>query len=267
MTSEETGQSHATPGEAERDFAALADQWADKNWYLPPGGDQSWRDREARRLFGGDGETPDHDYEDRASSKQIDPATDETVAPLEPGFRRGKMLGVVLPLLLAACAVLFVPIFMPRLLTSDFWAPYEPKAPSAAPVQPMSRAAAAGDANLRPSQDGASDRGVAANDAVPQQAGRAVAPIKIYRDTVMPNARSAMVMEGDRKDGRSAAPTIAKGQSTPSPAIKTRATRHLPPIGAAYFASHAPAGARQMADSTRPIGQAYFESHSSARSD
>jgi len=26
---------------AEQDFAALADQWIDRNWYLPPGGDHS----------------------------------------------------------------------------------------------------------------------------------------------------------------------------------------------------------------------------------
>ena len=56
MTSKETGKSHTPPDGTERDFATLADQWADENWYLPPSGDQSWRDLEARRLFGGDGE-------------------------------------------------------------------------------------------------------------------------------------------------------------------------------------------------------------------
>lgn len=265
MTSKETGKTQPPSTGLERDFAALADQWADENWYLPPGGDQSWRDREAQRLFGGNGEEPVNDSEVSPPVDRVGPPTDEADAPYEPGFRRGRTLGIMLPVLLAACAVFFVPIFMPQILTSDFWAPYEPAAP--VPVQLTSQAAILDDASLRPAYDGGSDQGKAANDALPQQTGPAVAPIKIYRNTVLPNPRPAIITQDDRNDGRPAAPITAKVQSTPSPVAKARAAKSLPPIGAAYFASHAPAAAKQMADSTRPIGQAYFESHSPARTE
>lgn len=267
MTHEETGKTHTPSAGLERDFAALADQWADKNWYLPPGGDQSWRDREARRLFGGDSEESVNDPGGPAPVDRVGPPTDEMAVPHERGFRHGRALGIVFPLLLAACAVFFVPIFMPQILTSDFWAPYEPKAPIAAPAQLMSQAAIVDDAGLRPAYDDGSDHNKTANEVLPQQMGPAAAPIKIYRNSVQPNPRPAIITEGDRKDSRPAAPVVAKVQPTGPLAAKARAAKSLPPIGASYFASHAPSGATQIADTTRPIGQAYFESHSPARTD
>lgn len=265
MTHEKTGKTHSPSAGLERDFAALADQWADENWYLPPGGDQSWREREARRLFGGDGEEPVNDREDPPPVDRIDPLTDEMHAGPRP--KRIRALGAAFPLLLAAGAVLFVPIFMPQILTSDFWAPSEPKASSVAPVQLASQAAILDDANLRPAYDGGSDQGKAANEVLSRQTGAAAAPLKIYRDTVLPNPRPAITTEDDRKNSGPAAPVVSKVQPTPSPAAKARAAKSLPPIGAAYFASHTPAAAKQIANSTQPIGQAYFESHSPARTD
>lgn len=261
MTSKETGKSHTPPDGTERDFATLADQWADENWYLPPSGDQSWRDLEARRLFGGDGEEP---MGERQDPLRVDPATDEVGGSDEPSFKHRGALGIALPLLLAACAVFSVPIFMPQVLTSGFWNPYEPKAPSAMPVQIVKLAE--DDVTLRPAYGDGSDRGNAADQALSQPAGQAVAPIKIYRSSVLPNPRPAIVTRDDPKDSKPSA-QVAEAQPSRAPSPGIQPAKSLPPIGAAYFASHAPAAVKQIADSTRPIGQAYFESHSPARAD
>ena len=261
MTSKETGKSDAPPDGTERDFATLADQWADENWYLPPGGDQSWRDREAQRLFGGDGEELIDERQDRP---RLDPSTDEVGGSYEPGFKHRGALGIALPLLLAASAAFSVPVFMPQVLTSGFWNPYEPKAPSDMPVQIVKLAE--DDVTLRPAYGDGSDRSNAADQALSQPAGKAVAPIKIYRNSVLPDPRPAIVTRNDPKDSEPSA-RIAEVQPSQAPSPRIRPAKSLPPIGAAYFASHAPAAGKQIADSTRPIGQAYFESHSPARTD
>lgn len=261
MTHKRTGKTHRPLDGAGKDRSTLADQWVDRNWYLPPGGDQSWREREARRRFGGDGEER---VNDAGYPPPVDPATDEAGGSYGIGVKRGRTLGILLPISLAACAVLFVPIFMPRILTSDFWAPYEPKAP-ATPVRMMTQAAMNDDVRLRPTYGDGVDRGKVADQALLQQTGQAVAPIKIYRNTVLPNPRPAIITRDDRKDKDSepAAPAV-KAQPVRTLSSKTRPAKSLPPIGAAYFASHAPAAKKQVADSSSPIGQAYFESHSPA---
>lgn len=265
MTSKETGKAHTPPDGTERDFATLADQWVDKNWYLPPGGDQSWREREARRLFGGDGEEAIEELMSKKEDRRrVSPPTDEEGGSYESGFKRRRALGIVLPVLLAACVVFFVPIFMPQVLTSDFWVPYEPKAPSAMPVEMMKLTG--NDVTLRPAYRDGSGMGKAANQAFPQQTGQAAAPIKIYRNTVLPNPRPIIVTRDDPKDSETSAP-VAEVQPPQASSPRVRPTKSLPPIGATYFASHAPAAGKQMAASTRPIGQAYFESHSPARMD
>lgn len=265
MAHNRTGNTHKPSGGGEKDRATLADQWVDKNWYLPPGGDQSWREREARRRFGSDGEEPVNDDAYPSAAAPDDPTTDEMRRVYGNRFKPSRALGILLPVSLAACAVLFVPIFMPRILTSDFWTPYEPKASSATPVQMMTQTAMEGDVTMRPAYGDGSDHGKAASQTLPQQTGQAVAPIKIYRNTVVPNPRPAVVARDDRKDkDREPLAPAANAQPVRALSSKTRPAKSLPPIGAAYFASHAPAAKKQMADSSSPIGQAYFESHSPA---
>lgn len=245
------------PGEAEQDLAALADQWADQNWYLPPGGDQSWREREAQRRFGGLGEQPINNKEDAPAG--ADQAAGEVEGVYQSGFRRAGTLGLVLPISLAACAMLFAVFFLaPQVLTSGFWGPSEPKALSGMPVPGMKGA----EEIMMPSlaQGDASQRGI--DKAVTQTGFQQPAAVPIYRNTVLPRLRPQMPVTAT-EDRQSREPTarIGKALSPKRPAAKS-----LPPIGAAYFASHAPAAAaeKQIAVSSRPIGQAYFESHAPA---
>jgi len=256
MTRKRVMKAHKPSDRPDQDRATLADQWVDRNWYLPPGGDQSWREREARRRFG-DGEKPVND-------REYPPSADEMGSRYRFGFKHARALNIILPISLAVCVMLFVPILMPEILTSGFWSPYEPKALTVTPVRLMKEAAVEENAALRPAYGDGSDRdgNKAANRMLSQQTGQAVAPIKIYRNTVLPNPRSAIVT----KDAKDSAHASRVAKSLQRPSSRQRALKSLPPIGAEYFASHAPAG-KQVADSTRPIGQAYFERHSPAATD
>jgi len=261
-----TPKAHKPSGKPEQDFATLADRWVDQNWYLPPGGDQSWREREARRLFG-NGEEPINDKEGAPSAEQIDPQTDEAGGSYQPGFKRAGMLNIVLPVLLATCAMLIiVPILMPQILTPGFWDTREPRMLSDMPVRMTNEAAVAENVKLRSTYESGSARDAVASQALPQQVEHAVAPTK----AALPLPRPVMsaAVKHDRQQVTLAAPVV-KAQPPKASSPGKRAAKSLPPIGAEYFASRAAAAAKekQVADSSRPIGQAYFESHSPATTD
>ena len=252
-----THETHKPSDGAERELAAMADQWVDKNWYLPPGGDQSWRDREARRLFGGDnneaiGEQPPVGLDDRAAGG--------AEGSYQPGFKRTGALGAILPVSLAACIVLFVgAILVPRVLTPDFWGPREPKTLSATPVR-MTNVAAEENATLRPAYEGGNrDTLQAVRQALPQPLGQAVTPAD--RDIALPLPRPSITAEQGPPHSK---PVVRAVKAEPLQTLrpKGRVAKALPPIGATYFESHE--RAKMVVDSSRPIGQAYFESHSPA---
>lgn len=260
MTRKITMKAPKPSGETEQDLAALADQWADQNWYLPPGGDQSWREREAQQRFGGLGEQPINNKEDAPAPD--DQAADEAEGLYQSGFKRAGTLGLVLPISLAACAMLLAVFFLvPQALTSGFWGPSEPKALSGTSVPVMKGAEEIMMPNLAQGDD--TQRGI--DKAVTQTGLQQQAAVPIYRNTVLPRLRPQMpVTATDEQQSREPAVRVIKALSSKRPAAKS-----LPPIGAAYFASHAPAAAaeKQIAVSSRPIGQAYFESHSPAATD
>ena len=276
MTHETTGDANTPSNKAAQDFSALADQWFDKNWYLPPEGDQSWREREARRLFG-DGKDAAGE-EDVSAIEPPDPAVDETAAPYEPGLRHTRNL--VLPISLAACFLIVAGVFVvPKTLAPGIWGPQEPKAVSVVPARLVTQVAAEENARLRPAYEGGTNH-VTVNDvsqALPQPIGEA--PVPVDQDIALPLPRPAVKQEQPvskpvvraaktlpvtaKQDPPVSKPVVRAAKAQPLPAVraKARAAKSLPPIGEAYFASHAPAGAagNRIPVSARPIGQGYFE--------
>jgi len=278
MAHEISGDANTPSNKAAQDFSALADQWFDKNWYLPPEGDQTWREREARRLFG-DGKDAAVE-EDLSVIEQPDQPVNETAAPYESGLRRAR--NVILPISLAACVLLFgAAIFVSKILTPGIWGPHEPKAISAAPAQLMTQVATEENARLRPAYEGGTNH-VTYNDvsqALPQPIGEAALPVD--QDIALPLPRPAIAVKQEQPVSKPAVRTAkvvpvttnqdppvskpvvraAKAQPLQTVRSKARAAKSLPPIGEAYFASHAPAGAagNRLPVSARPIGQGYFE--------
>jgi hypothetical protein len=255
--------------EAEQDFAALADQWIDRNWHLPPGGDHSWREREAQRIFGCFGKEPINDKEDPPPFGQVGPTAGEADAPREPGFRRAGALNVVLPISLATCVMLLVvAILVPEILTSSFWDPQRPKALSDTPVRIINGVAAK--ENMRPSlayRDGPNhDKDKVVSQALPQQVER-IAPAKASRKMALALSHSptSIITKQNLRSGKLV--SVAKAYPPRQAHYPTKPTAiSPPPIGADYFAKHAPTAAvgKSVAVSSRPIGEAYFESHSPA---
>jgi hypothetical protein len=250
--------------EAEQDFAALADQWIDRNWHLPPGGDHSWREREAQRIFGCFGKEPINDKEDPPPLGQVGPTAGEADGPCEPGFRRASALNIVLPISLAACIMLFVvAILAPETLRSSFWD--GSKALSDTPV----RTRIAPEVSLAPSLafEGGSnhDKDKVVSQTLPQQVGQAAAPAKVYQVVAPPLPRPpTIITKHDRRSDKIAV-RVANAHSIRQAHYPRKLSAiSLPPIGAAYFARHAPAAGigKSVAVSSRPIGEAYFESHS-----
>ncbi len=259
MTSKITIEAQSPSDDAERDLGALTDQWVDQNWYLPPGGDQSWREQEARQRFSRPGEQPINNEEDSPPLASVDQAVGDLEGAYQPGFRRAGALSLVLPISVAACVMLFAASFLvPQILRSDLWGPVEPQALSGTPLRVANEAEEILTPNLAQSDDAQRDADKVVSQARLQQ--QAVAPI--YRNTVLPRLRLQMpITATDDQQSRAPAARIVKALSSKKPAAKS-----LPPIGAAYFASHAPAPAaeKQIAVSSHPIGQAYFESHAPA---
>lgn len=248
-----------------QDFAAQVDQWADKNWYLPPGGDHSWREREAERRFGS--ENSSHENADPPPVAADGPAVNEMDGAYDPGFKRTWALNVLLPVSLATCAVaVAIAILMPGVWRSGFWGPSEPKALPDAPLRVIDTAGTDENvtARLAAGSDLRQGKQETVNQALPQPIGQAVVPPEADQKTALPQLRTQVpfITKQDRQNDKPAA-RVAK--AVPAQASKKPAAKSLPPIGEAYFASHAPAAREQAATPSSPIGQAYFESHSSAR--
>lgn len=282
MAHEISGDANTPSNKAAEDFSALADQWFDKNWYLPPEGDQSWREREARRRFGDGKDEPGK--EELAVMEEPDPADVETAAPYESGLHRPR--SVMLPISLAACVLVVVGVFVvPQTLAPGIWGPQEPKAVSIVPARLTTQVATEENARLRPAYEGGTNH-VTVNDvsqALPQPIGEAALPVN--QDIDLPLPRPAVKQEqpagkpaaaktlavATKQEPKVSKPAVRAAKAQPVPAVraKARAAKSLPPIGEAYFASHATAAAveKPIAVSARPIGQAYFESRSSARAD
>ncbi|MGZ5929706.1 MAG: hypothetical protein ACXWLX_10855 [Rhizomicrobium sp.] len=253
--------------EAEQDFAALADQWIDRNWHLPPSGDHSWREREAQRIFGCFGKEPINDKEDPPPLGQVGPMAGEVDGACESGFRRAGALNLVLPISLATCITLFVvAILAPETLTSSFWD--GPKALSDTPVRTRVAPEVSLTPNLAFEVSSNHDKDKIVSQTLPQQVGQAAAPTKVYRKMALPLPRPPMsiITKHDRR-GDKFAVRVANAHSIRQAHYPRKLSAiSLPPIGADYFARHAPAvGIRKsVAVSLHPIGEAYFESHSTA---
>lgn len=219
------------------DFAALADQLIQDSWHLPPGGDQSWRELDAARIFSGHGEDGVNDADTVPMMVEEEPASVEEEWPQEPGIKASRVVGVLLPISLATIVMGAAVIFsMPQLVAAHIGDTAEAAArgqvsqarvnqPAVTILAPQQRDPAPG--KLRPSlMDDAS---------TPAAEG--------IHTTDLQQSRPAMsgTEARTRPNARSQARLATTGSLfKTAPRVKHSATR-LPPIGAAYFASHAPA--------------------------
>src|SRR5579871_3636390 len=88
-----------TPAEpANCDFAALADQLIQDNWHLPAGGDQSWREQDAFRIFSAHGKSEINDRERPPPAADSEPPDDDESSEYQPGFETPRTLSIFLPL-------------------------------------------------------------------------------------------------------------------------------------------------------------------------
>ncbi|HEY4275782.1 MAG TPA: hypothetical protein VGM68_09875 [Rhizomicrobium sp.] len=259
---------------AQPGFASLTDQWIDTNWYLPSDADQSWREREAQRLFGG---------KDAVDSGEPLPVEADSPAPntmdgaYQPEFKRGWALNVLVPVSLATGALLIAIVFlMPGVWTAGFWGLHEPNAPPDMP-RVMSDTAIATQATPRMIEASVPDQATikAVRAPLPQQIAPVVAPREIGSVVPLPKPRPQMpdLAKQDRQNDTLAA-RVAKALPVRKAAPEKRAAKSLPPIGAHYFAARTPvvaarksAAGKPVAAAAPPIGQAYFESHAPARAD
>ena len=250
-------------GEVEQDFAAWADEWVDRNCHLPPGGDHSWREREAQRIFGDDAEEPLNSTQHLPPAEEIDPTATAAGGSYEPGFKRPRTArSFILPVSLAVFAVLAGSFFLlPESLQSRFEGTRQPGLLPDPPVRIINEATAEEKVTPNLSHKSSLDAGKAgdSNPPPPQQVKQAVAPVK---EMVPPRLRLPIT---ERRDGQNRTPA-ARVAKAPESAPTKRAARSRPPIGATYFAGRARTTAekKQVATTLPPIGQAYFESHSPA---
>ena len=217
------------PDAAGDDLAALADQLIQDSWHLPPGGDQSWREQDALRIFSGHGKDEINDTEEPSAIEDIDPSDDGNDAPYQPGFKPPGRFGILLPLAMATgLMLLVVAVSAPGILTSAFWnTPAAKAAPEAAlaPVNMVNAAVTARQMNisapdkLRPSL---------AYDGQIAHARTLVAKAKHPASTTVAVARHDRITKA-----RLAQASVARGS------VPHAKRGRLPPIGEAYFASHA----------------------------
>ena len=221
------------------DFGTLADQFIQESAYLPPQGDQSWREQDALRIFSGQGEDEVNPTEDMSTE-----VVQEEPLP-EPGFDSPKVLGILLPVSLATFVmVLAVTFSMPEILTGGFWsggkrAPDAAIAPAAiaqisvANATPFAPQQTSGSTRLRPSL------------------------VEDARPIARPVQTADVKASADHRQVAQAAPTIvaaapaAEATTIRQAPQKPRAKRgRLPPIGEAYFASHTSGARKASADWT-----------------
>jgi len=247
-------------GDAEQNFADWADAWVDRNCHLPPGGDHSWREQEAQRIFGDNAEKSDAGNEYPPSAGWADAKANEADASYESGFRRPRTArNFIFPISLAVFAVLAGGYFMlPESLQSSFGGARESKALSAPPA-PIAHQIAAKEETPSPAPDIGSNLAESKLPSLtpPQHVKQQTGPAK---EIAPPPLRSPIAEKHDVQRRISTA-HVAK-----APAPKKQAARSLPPIGSTYFKHRAPAATakKQVVTALPPIGQAYFESHSPA---
>jgi hypothetical protein len=225
------------------DFAALADQLIQDSWHLPPGGDQSWREQDAARIFRGHGKDGINDAEDAPPAVTEVPSPIEEEWPQEPAVKASRLVGIVLPVSLATIIMCIAVAFsMPELLTNYLRNAVAPKgAPKAQVTQvsiieprPTIAASRANDpapGKLRLSLIDGASAAIPVRTAEPQQPHHAMYDTRKQA----PHNVSAVLHV-----------TTARSPRQPASHTKRIATR-LPPIGAAYFASHTPAVAPRKA--------------------
>lgn len=103
------------------DFSPIADLHLPDNWHLPPGGDQSWREQDALRIFSLHGKSKINDTKSSPAAEDEGRSDDEGCPRYQPGFRPNRT-PIVLPLAMATCLSLFiVALLMPEDLKSAFW--------------------------------------------------------------------------------------------------------------------------------------------------
>jgi len=143
-------------------------------------------------------------------------------------------MAVLLPLALATVVVFFiVTLSAPEILTARYWAAPGTGTPSSAMAMNAASAAPAGTArdDLRPS--------LARNEHVDAVEDLPVTPQQLRHTVSDVSAKAA------QKAG--AAPYVGSAASLRQSSQPRRRASRLPPIGAAYFASHAPAAASKSA--------------------
>jgi hypothetical protein len=262
MTSKVTMIAHK---EAEQDFAARAYQWIDENWHLPPGGDQTWREQDAQRMFSVT-DAKFNDSGDPPPVEPISPTGDEEDGAYEPGFRHAGLRNVLLAVSLAGGFALFlVAISVPDIFTADFWRD-APTERSGATVPAISRVAGG-------ENDAASDLSTPSLSAqiFSRTIGRDIAGSKAGSETAAPLLQPAVPTV--KRHARLAKDHAVRVATTKLARQQERrrklAARSLPPIGAAYFASHSRAATPGKLGSVaaRPIGEPYFQSRPTASAD
>jgi hypothetical protein len=130
------------PDAVRGNFEAMADRLIDDAWHLPPEGDQSWRETDARRIFSSDGKRDINDEPAVRYEEDAPPAEEEK--PREPVFQPPRSVGVVLPLALATFIVLLImAVSAPEVLTARFWATPEARTASQTAVTPARMASIA----------------------------------------------------------------------------------------------------------------------------
>ena len=183
MTGKVPINAQASVDAAGQDFAALVDNWIDQNWYLPSGGDQSWREREAQRLFGRDGEKSVDENDEATSFKSENSSADEIGAPSDLDFKRGRLLNILLPIsLITFVMVLSVALSAPEIFKSSYWAAGGSKAPSVSPVRVVSAAVAVVNATPRLAVGDQSTRGpeMMVTAATHRRVGPAIVPMEAH---------------------------------------------------------------------------------------
>jgi len=232
------------PDSTGADFATLADQLIQESSYLPPQGDQSWREQDARRIFSGQSE----DDVNHEEAEPVEGSGEEEDAPSEPGFRSPKALGILLPVSLATFVIgMAVTFSMPEVLTAGFWNPSESaRAPDIVAVTPVSVA------NAAPLAPAPHDAGLSQlRPSLAESVHPAVRPVHTAdKVKTLPDRRIAQAAPSSIAPKAISSPPPDRmaanmGQTQQKPRAKHG---RLPPIGEAYFASHARVAEKASSD-------------------
>ena len=183
------------------DPTPLPDQLILDCWYLPPEGDQSWRDRDARRIFGGDGKS-----EINETGTQPVPAAVETGCE-EPAFETPATVPILLPFAVATAAMVFVTaVSAPGILTARFWSSPEPR------LSPTPVIARASDAALPGQSSAARSLPDMLRPSVTEAEPARLAPEPVHMADVAVNAQT----------GQTAAEALAPATDPRPAAVQTR---------------------------------------------